>query len=201
MNNIHLLSQILTSVLMAVIIAIQMQFAQTTMDLSLVHAKLVSAETEPHVMVSTVFAFVTPRQKPEGYCNDHRVCLCKHFTLFTLQVAIQVGSLPNLAWWLVMGRGWCLLLDVPVRWSQPFRSTGFYLKMCFQTFRTAGRNSSWISTKLGITIGYGSGVMPIVGRSGPMITTVPVHWFLPKNGVFIYFSHWREKFRLDLNQT
>ena len=68
-------------------------------------------------------------------------------------------------------------------------------------FRPQGRKSSWISTKLGIVIGYGSGVMRIVGRSGPMITTVPVHWFLPKNGVFIYFSHWREKFKFDLNQT
>ena len=49
-------------------------------------------------------------------------------------------------------------------------------------------------------IGYGSGMMPIVGRSGPVITAVPVHWFLPKN-VFLNFSHCRSQFKLDLNQT
>ena len=100
MNNIHLLSQILTSVLMAVIIAIQMQFAQTTMDLSLVHAKLVSAETEPHVMVSTVFAFVTPRQKPEGYCNDHHVCLsvCVNTSHFS-HYRSQFKSDPYQTWY------------------------------------------------------------------------------------------------------
>ena len=43
------------------------------------------------------------------------------------------------------------------------------------TFRTTGRNSSRILTKLGMMIGYGSGMMPIVGRSGPVITTVLVH--------------------------
>ena len=56
------------------------------------------------------------------------------------------------------------------------------------TFRTTGRNSSRILTKLGMMIGYGSGMMPIVGRSGPVITTVPVHWFLPKKGVFKLFT-------------
>ena len=43
------------------------------------------------------------------------------------------------------------------------------------TFRTTGRNSSRILTKLGMMIGYGSGMMPIVGLSGPVITTVLVH--------------------------
>ena len=69
------------------------------------------------------------------------------------------------------------------------------------TFRTTGRISSRILAKLGMVIGYGSGMMPIVGRSGLMITTVLVHWFLPKNVVFVYFSHWRQQFKLDLNQT
>ena len=49
-------------------------------------------------------------------------------------------------------------------------------------------------------IGYGSGMMPIVGRSGPVITAVPVHWFLPKN-VFSNFSHSRSQLKLDLYQT
>ena len=55
------------------------------------------------------------------------------------------------------------------------------------TFRTTGCISSRILTKLGMMIGYGSGMMPIVGRSGPVIRTVPVHWFLPKNGVLYTF--------------
>ena len=48
--------------------------------------------------------------------------------LFALQVTIQVGSLPNLTWWMVVGRWRCLWLHVMVRWSQPFWLTGFYLK-------------------------------------------------------------------------
>ena len=72
------------------------------------------------------------------------VSVCQHFTLFALQVAIQVGSLPNLAWWLFMGRGWCLLLDFPVRWSQLFRSTSFYLKKVFSyAFRKLDLNQTW----------------------------------------------------------
>ena len=50
----------------------------------------------------------------------------------------------------------------------------------FHTFRTTGRNSSWILTKLGMMNHYGSGMMPIVGRYGPVITAVLVDWFLPK---------------------
>ena len=49
-------------------------------------------------------------------------------------------------------------------------------------------------------IGYGSEMMPIVGRSGPVITTVPVHWFLPKK-VFSHFSHYRSQFKSDPYQT
>ena len=77
------------------------------------------------------------------------VCVCGHFTLFALQVAIQVGSLPNLVWWMVMGQ-WCdLLFGVTVQWPQPFWSTDFKLKY----------------------------------------------------DIFVYFSHWRSQFKLDLNQT
>ena len=54
----------------------------------------------------------------------------------------------------------------------------------FHTFHGTGRNSSWILTKLGMMVGYGSGMMPIVGRSGPVITAVPVHWFQPKKWCF-----------------
>ena len=49
-------------------------------------------------------------------------------------------------------------------------------------------------------IGYGSGMMPIVGCSGPVITTVPVHWFLPKK-VFSHFLHYRSQFKSDPYQT
>ena len=71
----------------------------------------------------------------------------------------------------------------------------------FHTFHGTGRNSGWILTKLGMMVGYGSGMKTIVGSSGPVITAVPVHWFQPKNGVFLYFSHWRQQFKLYLNQT
>ena len=46
------------------------------------------------------------------------------------------------------------------------------------TFRNTGRNSSRILTKLGMMNDYGSGMMPIVGRYGPVITAVLVDWFL-----------------------
>ncbi len=49
---------------------------------------------------------------------------------------------------------------------------------------------------------YGSGMMPIVGRYGPVITAVLVDWFLRlKYGVFACFPHWRSLFKLDRNQT
>ena len=95
--------------------------------------------------------FLPLGKKPKGYCDDHRVCVCvcQHFTLFALQVAIQVGSLPNLVWWMVMDQ-WCdLLFGDTVQWPQPFWSTDFKLKY----------------------------------------------------DIFLYFSHWRLQFKLDLNQT
>ena len=56
------------------------------------------------------------------------------------------------------------------------------------TFRNTGRNSSRILTKLGMMNDCGSGMMPIVGRYGPVITTVLVDLFLClKYGVFVYF--------------
>ena len=70
-------------------------------------------------------------------------------TFFALQVAIQVGSLPNLVWWMVMDQ-WCdLLFGDTVQWPQLFWSTDFKLKY----------------------------------------------------DIFLYFSHWRLQFKLDLNQT
>ena len=142
-----------------------------------------------------VWSFFTPRQKPEGYCNDHRVCVClscpclSTFTLFTLQVAIQIGSSPNLVWWLVIGWKWCLLLDFTVRWSQPFWSIDFYLKIViFHIFYCRSHNSNWIFAKLGMMIGYRLGMMPIVGFYGPVITAVLVQWFLLEIRHFLIFS-------------
>ena len=43
------------------------------------------------------------------------------------------------------------------------------------TFHTAGRNSNWIFTKLGMMVGYRLEMMPIVGFYGPVITAVLVH--------------------------
>ena len=54
-------------------------------------------------------------------------------------------------------------------------SASFYHKKCFQTFPSTGHNSSPILAKLGKMTGYGSGMMPNVGLSGPVITVVPVH--------------------------
>ena len=56
------------------------------------------------------------------------------------------------------------------------------------TFRNTGRNASRILTKLGMMNDYGLGMMPIVGRYGPVITTVLVDWFLPKIWCFHMFS-------------
>ena len=43
------------------------------------------------------------------------------------------------------------------------------------TFRTAGRNSNRILTKLGMMNGYGLEIMPIVGFYDSVITAVLVH--------------------------
>ena len=144
-----------------------------------------------------VWSFFTPRQKPEGYCNDHRVCLClcpclSTFTFFTLQVAIQIGSSPNLVWWLVIGWRWCLLLDFTVRWSQPFWSIDFYLKIViFHIFYCRSHNSSWISTKLDMNDVMGSGGNPMWWRHDDVITDVTVHWFRMKTyNNYVYEHFW-----------
>ena len=66
--------------------------------------------------------------KARGYCNLMiTVSVCPH--LHFLHYRSQFKSDPYLlTWWMVLGRGWCLLLDVTVRWSQPFCLTAFYLK-------------------------------------------------------------------------
>ncbi len=69
-------------------------------------------------------------------------------------------------------------------------------------FCNTGRNSSRILTKLGMMNDYGSGMMPIVGRYGPVITAVLVDWFLRlKYGVFVYFLQYRSQFKSDPYQT
>ena len=62
----------------------------------------------------------------------------------------------------------------------------------FLLTHTAGRNSGGILTKLGMLNGFGSGMMPIVGCYGPVITAVLVYWFSTK------IQHFRILFALEI---
>ena len=57
------------------------------------------------------------------------------------------------------------------------------------TFRTGDRNSSWISTKLGMMNENKLVMSPFVWCHGPVITAVLVDWFLEQNMTFSYTFH------------
>ena len=52
-------------------------------------------------------------------------------------------------------------------------------------FHTGDRNSSWISTKLGMNDGVGSGTDPIQWRHDDVITDFTVRWLRTKNLVYL----------------
>ena len=108
-------------------------------------------------------------------------------TFSTLEIVIQIGSQPNLAWGMEWGWGPTLFNDVMMTSSPTSRFVDYGPKTFTFSyiFHTGDRNSSWISTKLGMNDGVWSGTNPIQWRHDDVITDVTVRWLRTKNLVYL----------------
>ena len=123
-------------------------------------------------------------------------CLClyvhtSHFQRYRSQFKSDRHQTWYDEWLWVQDDAYCWTL-----WSDDHSGSGPLISTENLTFsyifHTGDRNSSWISTKLGMNDGVWSGTNPIQWRHDDVITDVTVRWLRTKNfHFFVHFPHWR----------